>query len=94
MIDEHGPLGEIWADPDKLDQVIGKSSPLILIVLTSTGAVPLSVTRLLLLVIKFVPFRAKGALPPALLIVFLAKVPRLWMYEIVPEKSWPGQKSS
>ena len=41
---------------------------------TCTGAVPLRVTRLLLVVMTLVPAMVKAALPPALLMVLRTKV--------------------
>src|SRR5207237_10467766 len=69
--------GKRTVQPEMVVQVRGMSWPLMWIVFTSTGAVPLRVTRLLLVVMEFVPLMAKGALPPALLIRPLSKIARL-----------------
>ena len=72
--------GTLIFQPETEVQVIGYSTPLIRMLFTPTGAVPLRVTRLLLVTMKLVPLRLKDELPPARLISLSAATVRCEIY--------------
>src|ERR1041385_3350811 len=88
---EASSTGTRMVQPEIEFQVRGYSTPLILMVLIWTGGEAVSVSKLLVVVITFVPEMAKAALPPAPLIWLMAKLAREDKKLPTALKSWPGR---